>query len=359
MSILSLQGSRPRLFAVPRFSNISEHSEDEDANPTQSRSTQNTFGGLLNESARKENEQRPKKKTGFEIVDSDDDEEDDAVVSRPRRSLDTGMSQQRPSLSRLTRAISPPGSSEDRVRTVEGRPGLSRSSRGISPPAASSSEDRDRTVEGRPGLSRSSRGISPPAVSSNEDRDRLVEGRPGLSRSSRGISPPAASSSEDRDRAVEGRPGLSRSSRGISPPAASSGEERVRTIEGRPGLSRASGNLAVNRDLEDSESGREETPQRPGLMRSKRPMSGQRPSLSRRGSRDKQAESPRAAGRSSMPADSEEDSDEDDVIVTGKKTKTTGGDGRAGGRPSLTRKTPASTRKNFHNLHEKHTVEAL
>ena len=262
--LLSLQGSRTRLIAAPRFSNISEQSEDEDVSPSRTASNHNRFDGLLRESVHKASEQEPKKKN-FEIVDSDDDD-DEAVVAHPRRSLDTGMSQQRPSLSRSTRAISPPGTSEDKVRTVEGRPGLSRSSRGISPPAASS------------------------------------------------------------------------------------GEDRVRTIDGRPGLSRASGNLAVNRDLEDSESRREENLQRPGLSRSKRPMSGERPGLNRSSGRVKETESPRASasGRSSVTAGSEQDSDEDDVILTGKKTKSGGGEARAGGRPSLSRRSPASTRKNLH-----------
>ena len=255
------------MISAPKFSNISEHSEDENSGPARSKSNQNWSGGLVNESTHKKPEQRSKKT--FEIVDSDDDDDDDdAVVSRPRRSLDTGMAQQRPSLSRSDRAASPSGTSEDKIRTKEGR------------------------------------SVSPSSI--------------------RGISPPA--------------------------PANRASEERVRTVDGRPGLSRASGNLAVNCDIEDSESGREENLQRPGLARSKRPMSGQRPGLNRSGSRDKETGNPIASGSGwhSVPADSEEDSDEDGVVVSARKTKTAGGDGRAGARPSLTRRSPASTRKNLH-----------
>ena len=226
------------MITAPQFSNISEHSDEDDAlvtSPPRSRSIQKRSGGLLNESTPKETEQRPKKKT-FEIVDSDDDDDDDdddAIVSR-RRSLDTGMSRQRPS------------------------------------------------------LSRSSQARSPPAPSPRES-------------------------------------------------------SRVTTVESRPGLSRSTGKVAVNRDLADSE---DEDLQRPGLARSKRPLSGQRPSLNRSG--DRETENSRASSlrRSSLPVGSEEESDEDDVIVTGKKTRSTGGDKKAA-RPSLTRKSPASTRKNF------------
>ena len=259
------------MISAPRFSNISEHGEDEYFNSAKSKSNQSRSGGQVNESAYKKPEQRPKKKT-YEIVDSDDDDDDDddgAVVSRPRRSLDTGMNQERPSLSRSTRAVGPPGASEDKIRSMEGR------------------------------------SVSPSSF--------------------RGIRSPLA-------------------------PATSASGERVRTVDGRPGLSRASGNLAVNRDVEDSESGREDNIQRPGLARSKRPMSGKRPGLNRSGSRDKESESPRASssGRYSVPADSEEDSDEDGEVVSGRKTKPAGGGGRAGARPSLTRRSPASTRKNLH-----------
>ena len=270
-------GSR-RVISAPRFSNISEHSEDED-----SRLNENRYGRTRNESAHKETEQQRKKK-GFEIVDSDDDDDDDdddAVVTGPRRSLDTGLNQQRPSLSRSNRDITLSGPSKEK------RPGLSRSSRGISPPLTS--EDNFKTVESRPGLTRSSRGISRPATS----------------------------------------------------------DDRTGTLESMPGLSRASGHLSVNRDFEDSEKEHEETPSRPGLSSSKRPLSGKRPGLTRSGSRDKEKETPRASasGRSRMTRDSEEDSGEDDVIMTGKKAKNASGVGKKGGRPSLTRRSSPSTCK--------------
>ena len=294
-------GSR-RVISAPRFSNISEHSEDED-----SRLNENQYGRTRNESAHNVTEQQRKKK-GFEIVDSDDDD-DDAVVTGPRRSLDTGLNQQRPSLSRSNRDITLSGPSK------ENGPGLSRSSRGISPPLTS--EDNFKTVESRPGLSRSSRGIRPPPT--NEDSVRTAESRPGMTRSSREISRPASS------------------------------DDRTRTFESRPGLSRASGHLSVNRDFEDSEKEQEENPSRPGLSSSKRPLSGRRPSLTRSGSRDKDKDSPRASasGRSRMITGSEEDSGEDDVIMTGKKTKNVGGDGKKGGRPSLTRRSPPSACKHM------------
>lgn len=290
------EGSR-RVISAPRFSNISEHSEDED-----SRLNESQYGRTRNESAHNVTEQQRKIK-GFEIVDSDDDD-DDAVVTGPRRSLDTGLNQQRPSLSRSNRDITLSGPSK------ENGPGLSRSSRGISPPLTS--EDNFKTVESRPGLSRSSRGIRPPPT--NEDSVRTAESRPGLTRSSREISRPASS------------------------------DDRTRTFESRPGLSRASGHLSVNRDFEDSEKEQEENPSRPGLSSSKRPLSGKRPSLTRSGSRDKDKDSLRASasGRSRMITGSEEDSGEDDVIMTGKKTKNVGGDGKKGGRPSLTRRSPPS-----------------
>ncbi|XP_073238521.1 uncharacterized protein [Porites lutea] len=290
------EGSR-RVISAPRFSNISEHSEDED-----SRLNENRYGRTRNESAHDVTEQQRKKK-GFEIVDSDDDD-DDAVVTGPRRSLDTGLNRQRPSLSRSNRDITLSGPSK------ENGPGLSRSSRGINPPLTS--EDNFKTVESRPGLSRSSRGISPPPT--NEDSVKTAESRPGLTRSSRGISRPASS------------------------------DDRTRTFESRPGLSRASGHLSVNRDFEDSEKEQEENASRPGLSSSKRPLSGKKTSLTRSGSRDKDKDSPRASasGRSRMITGSEEDSGEDDVIMTGKKTKNVSGDGKKGGRPSLTRRSSPS-----------------
>ena len=243
----SLEGPRRSLITAPRFSNISEQSEEEDARvaiPKRSGSLQKRFGGELNVSAPKETGERPKKKT-FEIVDSDDDDDDDdAIVSRPRRSLDTGVSQQRPS------------------------------------------------------LSRSSRALSPPSYSPKEDS--LV---------------PAAKS--------------------------------------RPGFSRTTGHLATNQDLGDSESSKDENLQRPGLSRSKRSLSGKRPGLNQGsggvggGNKEKENSRTSSSRRTSLTAGSEEDS-EGDVIVTGKKTKAANDEKKAA-RPSLTRKSLTSTRKNQNN----------
>jgi len=235
-----IEGPRRSLITAPRFSNISEQSEEEDArvtSPKRSGLLQKRSAGLVNV---KETEERPKKKA-FEIVDSDDDDDnddDDAIVSRSRRTLDTGVSQQRPS------------------------------------------------------LSRSSRALSPPSTSSRE-------------------------------------------------------ESRVAAVESRPGLSRTTGHLTSNRDLGHPESSKDENLQRPGLSRSKRPLSGKKSGLNRSsggvGSSNKEKEK-LSSKRTSLAADSEEDS-EDDVIVTGKK-KTATGDEKKAVRPSLTRKSPASTRKN-------------
>ena len=202
------------MITAPRFANISENSEEDDAvvtSPSRPRSIQKRSGGLLNDSSPRETEQKPKKKT-FEIVDSDDDDDDDdATISRPRRSLDTGLSQKRPSLTRSSRAASPSASSPREVL----------------------------------------------------------------------------------------------------------------------------------------ESSKDEAPQRPGLSRSKRPLSAKRPSLDGSGGSDNgERKNSRASSsrKSSLPAGSDEHSDDDDVVVTGRKTKVTGGDKKPA-RPSLTRKSPASTRK--------------
>ena len=241
----SLEGPRRSLITAPRFSNISEQSEEEDArvtSPKRSGSLQKRSAGLVNVSAPKEAEERPKKKA-FEIVDSDDDDndDDDAIVSRSRRTLDTGVNQKRPSLSRSSRALSPP----------------------------------------------------------------LTSPREG---------------------------------------------SREAAVESRPGLSRTTGHLARNRDLGDPESSKDENLQRPGLSRSKRPLSskksGSNHSSGGVGGSNKEKENSRtlSSRRTSVTADSEEDS-EDDVVVTGKK-KTASGDEKKAARPSLTRKSPASTRKN-------------
>ena len=213
---VSLEGPRRSLITAPRFANISENSEEDDAvvtSPSRPRSIQKRSGGLLNDSSPRETEHKPKKKT-FEIVDSDDDDDDDdddAIVSRPRRSLDTGLSQKRPSLTRSSRAASPSASSPREVL----------------------------------------------------------------------------------------------------------------------------------------ESSKDEAPQRPGLSRSKRPLSAKRPSLDGNGGSDNgERKNSRASSsrKSSLPVGSDEDSDDGDVVVTGKKTKVAGGDKKPA-RPSLTRKSPTSTRK--------------
>ena len=242
--MFSLEGPRRSLITAPRFSNISEQSEEEEArvtSPKGSGSLQKRSAGLVNFPAPKETWERPKKKT-FEIVDSDDDDDDnDATVSRSRRSLDTGVSQPRPS------------------------------------------------------LSRSSRALSPPSTSPRE-------------------------------------------------------ESRVAAAESRPGLSRTTGHLATHRDLGDSESSKDENLQRPGLSRSKRPLSGKRSGSNRSsggvggGNKEKENSRTLSSRKTSLTAGSEEDS-EDDVIVTGKK-KTATGDEKKLARPSLTRKSPANTRKN-------------
>ncbi|XP_020608604.1 IQ domain-containing protein E-like isoform X2 [Orbicella faveolata] len=239
----SSTGPRRSLITAPRFSNISEQSEEEDTrvtSPKRSGSLQKRSAGLVNVSAPNETGERPKKKT-FEIVDSDDeddDDDDDAIVSRSRRSLDTGVSQQRPSLSRSRRALSPPSTSPRE-------------------------------------------------------------------------------------------------------------ESRVAAVESRPGLSRTTGHLVTNRDLGDSESNKDENLQRPGLSRSKRPLSGKRSGSNRSSggvggsNKEKENSGTLSSTRTSLTAGSEEDS-EDDVIVTGKKKRATG-DEKTAARPSLTRKSPAST----------------
>ena len=237
-----LEGPRRSLITAPRFSNIAEQSEEEDprvTSPKRSGSLQKRSTGQINISAPKETEERPKNKT-VEIEDSEDDD-DDAIVSRSRRSLDTGVSQPRPSLSRSSRALAP-------------------------------------------------------------------------------------SSTSPR------------------------GESRVAAVESRPGLARTTGHLASTRDLGDSESSKDENLQRPGLSRSKRPLSGKRSGSDRSGggvgggNKEKEKSTTLSLRRTNLTAGSEEDS-EDDVIVTGNK-KTVTGDEKKAARPSLTRKSPANTRKN-------------
>ena len=238
-----LEGLRRSLITAPRFSNIAEQSEEEDprvTSPKRSGSLQKRSGGQINVSAPKETGERPKNKT-VETEDSEDDD-DDAIVSRSRRSLDTGVSQPRPSLSRSSRALTP-------------------------------------------------------------------------------------SSTSPR------------------------GESRVAAVESRPGLSRTTSHPASTRDLGDSESSKDENLQRPRLSRSKRPLSGKRSGADRSGggvgggNKEKETSRTLSSRRTSLTAGSEEDS-EDDVIVTGKKKTVTGGAKKAA-RPSLTRKSPASTRKNL------------
>lgn len=208
---VSLQGPRRSLITAPRFSNISEHSEEDEAqvrSPPRSRSLQKRSGGLLNESVPRETEQRPKKKP-FEIVDSDDDDDDDAIVSRPRRSLDTGMNQQRPSLSRSNRPLSPSLSSpreESRITTVESRPGLSRSTGqlAINRDLGDSESSRDDNLQ-RPGLSRSKRPLSGqrPSLNRNSgsggDREKETDSRASSSRRS---SIPVGSEEDSEDDVV-------------------------------------------------------------------------------------------------------------------------------------------------------------
>ena len=235
---VSLPGSRRSLITAPRFSNISEHSEEEEAqvtSPPRSRSLQKRSGGLLNESVPKETEQRPKKKP-FEIVDSDDDDdEDEAIVSRPRRSLDTGMHQQRPSLSRSSRPLSPSSSSsrreDSRVTTVEGRPGLSRSKGQLAAnrdPGYSEASTDDNVQ--RSGLSRSKRPLSGQRPGLNRSGSAADKDKETVSRasSSRRSTMPAGSEEDSEDDVIvtgkkkattgsdkkTGRPGLTRRSPG-------------------------------------------------------------------------------------------------------------------------------------------------
>lgn len=165
--VFLLEGPRRGLITAPRFSNIAEQSEEEDArvtSPNRSGSPQKRSAGQLNVFAPKETGEGPKKKT-FEIVDSgDDDDDDNAIVSRPRRSLDTGVSQQRPSLARSSRALTPSSTSpreESRVAAVESRPGLSRTTGHLASTRdhGDSESSKDENVQ-RPGLSRSKRPLS-------------------------------------------------------------------------------------------------------------------------------------------------------------------------------------------------------
>ena len=363
------QGSRSRLFSAPRFSNISEQSEDEDIR--MHKSSRSRLDESPHESARRETLQEPKTTT-FKVVDSDDDDDDDDDVVMPsRRTLDTGVSQKRPSLSSSTRGVNPPSRREDKSR-----PALSRSSqrengqriRSKGFEVVDSDDDEDDAVvmpsrrtldtgvsQKRPSLSSSTQGVSPP--SGSEDKTR-----PALSRSSqrengqriRSKGLEVVDSDDDEDDAVvmpsrraldtgvsHQRPSLSLSNRKRSPPGGK--EDKI-----RPGLSRTSGKLTARRDVEKSEVDSVQSVQRPGLSRSTRPLSAKKSGKDRfdRPASDEE-ENKRVTGwrQSGAPAGSEDDSDGDGVVVMGRKAKTASGGATTGGRSSLTRKSPATAGK--------------
>ena len=309
---VSLEGPRRSLITAPRFANISENSEEDDAivtSPSRTRSIQKRSGGRVNDSTLEDIRQKPMKKT-FEIVDSDDeDDEDDAIVSLPRRSLDTGFSPQRPSLRQSSQPLSSSASSQREVLGSSRdealqRPGLSLSKRPLSGkrPSLNHSEGGD---SGEERTSRySSIGKSSLALGSEEESDDDAV----VSRSSR---------SQNKG-FIQQRPSSQRSSQAISSAASSS------------------------REVFDSH--KDEVPQRPGLSLSKRPLSGKRPSLDRSGGGDSgEARNFHSSSvrKSSLPMGSEEESDDDDVVVTGRKTK----NDKKPARSSLTQKSSASTRK--------------
>nr|XP_058944436.1 IQ domain-containing protein E-like isoform X2 [Pocillopora verrucosa] len=306
----SLTGPRRSLITAPRFANISENSEEDDAvvtSPSRTRSIQKRSGGRVNDSTLEDIRQKPMKKT-FEIVDSDDeDDEDDAIVSLPRRSLDTGFSPQRPSLRQSSQPLSSSASSQREVLGSSRdealqRPGLSLSKRPLSGkrPSLNHSEGGD---SGEERTSRySSIGKSSLALGSEEESDDDAV----VSRSSR---------SQNKG-FIQQRPSSQRSSQAISSAASSS------------------------REVFDSH--KDEVPQRPGLSLSKRPLSGKRPSLDRSGGGDSgEARNFHSSSvrKSSLPMGSEEESDDDDVVVTGRKTK----NDKKPARSSLTQKSSAST----------------
>lgn len=185
---VSLEGPRRSLITAPRFANISENSEEDDAvvtSPSRKRSIQKRSGGRVNDSTLEDIRQKPMKKT-FEIVDSDDeDDEDDAIVSLPRRSLDTGFSPQRPSLRQSSQPLSSSASSQREVLGSSRdealqRPGLSLSKRPLSGkrPSLDRSGGGD-SGEARNFLSSSVRKSSLPMGSEEEsdDDDVVVTGR--------------------------------------------------------------------------------------------------------------------------------------------------------------------------------------
>ena len=309
---VSLEGPRRSLITAPRFANISENSEEDDAvvtSPSRTRSIQKRSGGRVNDSTLEDIRQKPMKKT-FEIVDSDDeDDEDDAIVSLPRRSLDTGFSLQRPSLRQSSQPLSSSTSSQREVLGSSRdealqRPGLSLSKR----PLSGKRPSLNRSEGGDSGEERTSRyssiGKSSLALGSEEESDDDAV----VSRSSR---------SQNKG-FIQQRPSSQRSSQAISSAASSS------------------------REVFDSH--KDEVPQRPGLSLSKRPLSGKRPSLDRSGGGDSgEARNFHSSSvrKSSLPMGSEEESDDDDVVVTGRKTK----NDKKPARSSLTQKSSASTRK--------------
>ncbi|XP_027044628.1 IQ domain-containing protein E-like isoform X4 [Pocillopora damicornis] len=306
----SLTGPRRSLITAPRFANISENSEEDDAvvtSPSRTRSIQKRSGGRVNDSTLEDTRQKPMKKT-FEIVDSDDeDDEDDAIVSLPRRSLDTGFSPQRPSLRQSSQPLSSSASSQREVLGSSRdealqRPGLSLSKR----PLSGKRPSLNRSEGGDSGEERTSRyssiGKSSLALGSEEESDDDAV----VSRSSR---------SQNKG-FIQQRPSSQRSSQAISSAASSS------------------------REVFDSH--KDEVPQRPGLSLSKRPLSGKRPSLDRSGGGDSgEARNFHSSSvrKSSLPMGSEEESDDDDVVVTGRKTK----NDKKPARSSLTQKSSAST----------------
>ncbi|XP_015750721.1 PREDICTED: uncharacterized protein LOC107330666 isoform X2 [Acropora digitifera] len=293
----SSSGSRSRLISAPRFSNISEQSEDEDIR--MHKSSRSRLDESPHESARRETQQEPKTKT-FKVVDSDDDDDDD-VVMPSRRTLDTGVSQKRPSLSSSTRGVNPPSRSED-----ESRPALSRSSQ----------RENGQRIR--------SKGFE--VVDTDDDEDDAVV-MPSRRALDTGVS--------------HQRPSLSLSHRERSPPGGK--EDKI-----RPGLSRTSGKLTASRDVEKSEVDSVQSVQRPSLSRSTRPLSAKKSGKDRfdRAASDEE-ENKRVTGwrQSGAPAGSEDDSDGDGVVVMGRKAKTASGGAKTGGRSSLTRKSPATAGK--------------
>ncbi|XP_068711834.1 uncharacterized protein [Montipora foliosa] len=320
------EGARPRLISPPRFSNIPERSEDEEASFQRSKSNQSLFDEFPTVSAGNEAEQRAKRKT-FEIVDSDDDD-DNVVVLPSRRTLDTGIRKQRPSLSSSTRAASSLGEIDDEVR-----PGLSRSTYGIGS-TNRENEQRLKTRNVEIGDSDDDDDDDDAVVlPSRRVRDTGVS-QPRLSLSTSTLATSSPSRSEDKV-----RPGLSRPVHETS-----SAEGEVLSMKNRPGLSRATGKLAARGNIENSELDIGKGVQKPGLSKSKRPMSARRPNGDRNdGPSDEGSKGVTGWRQSDAPARSEDDSDDENVVVTGRKTKTASGGGKTRARPSLARKSPAFT----------------